>query len=209
MLAPWRARAGWGFIKASATNPRSPCGDVANRQPACVHTDTHMCTQVRQLCLDRAPLSVTFAELIPSPFAFSLPLSVGSIYDILLPISRRFRFHQVSDGVRLGFLEEFGHSLTPSSYRHNTNHVSDSAHGKVSRVSRSFSFVQSLKTMSQAFILGMFDWFGRKHQETLWTLIQRALWEVMNHHEMKVFSTKELCVVLVLFPSLTASWQEK
>lgn len=93
MLALGRARGGLGFIKARALKPH---GDDAITDSPCVFTNTHICTQVRQLCLDRATLPVTFfAEVHPGslcthtfPSALSLRLSIESIYDIqILPIS--------------------------------------------------------------------------------------------------------------------------
>lgn len=56
-------RGGWEFIKDSATNPRR---DRRSTQP-CVYTNTRVRTLAGQLCLDRAPLSVTFfAEVLGS-----------------------------------------------------------------------------------------------------------------------------------------------
>lgn len=138
-----REREGAGdLLRLQPRKAMKPRGDAGNRQPVCVYTNTHMCTQVRQLCLDRAPLSVTFfAEVLPGSecshtfsSAFSPPPlpSFGSINDIhLLPISWRFRFHQVSDGAGLCFLQELDHS----SLRHNAECLSDSPHGRVSVVS--------------------------------------------------------------------------
>lgn len=62
-----REREGAGdLLRLQPRKAMKPRGDAGNRQPVCVYTNTHMCTQVRQLCLDRAPLSVTFfAEVLP------------------------------------------------------------------------------------------------------------------------------------------------
>lgn len=112
--------------------PQSPVG-MEVTDSLCVYTATHIyahrfdsCVCTEHPCLWPSLLrsSLTLcgphecASLHTFSSAPSLPLSAGSIYDIhLLPISWRFRFHQVSDEARLCFLKELGHSLTPSSYR--------------------------------------------------------------------------------------------
>lgn len=126
-----------------------PRRDGANRQLVCVHKHTYVhtgstavfgqSTVVRDLICG-GPLWLRMHanyknHFIPSPLLLASQ-SVLEVYDIhLLPISWRFRFHQVSDEARLCFLKEPGHSLTPSSYRHNTKCLSDSPHGKESVVS--------------------------------------------------------------------------
>lgn len=62
MPALWRVRVGWGGLLRP--QPQSPVGkEVTDSQCVSVCADTH--TQVRQLCLYRAPLSVTFfAEVL-------------------------------------------------------------------------------------------------------------------------------------------------
>lgn len=103
-----------GFIRAQATKPRGD-GATAHRRCVCVciYTNTHLCTQVRQLCLDRATLPVTFpaqvhqlfVRLAHSPSARRRPPE--SLEDVcavqMQSISRTFQFHQVSDegGLRL------------------------------------------------------------------------------------------------------------
>lgn len=85
MLALWRVRVSSGFIKAQATKALGD-GAVAHSPCVCVYTNTHLCTQVRQLCLDRATLPVTLSAEVHRFFthscipALSLPLRVGSMY---------------------------------------------------------------------------------------------------------------------------------
>lgn len=120
MLALWRVRVGSGFIKAQATKALGD-GAVTHSPCVCVYTNTHLCTQVRQLCLDRATLPVTFSAEVHRFFTHSyIPLRSQSpsetwkyVYEIQIQsISRRFRFHQVSDEGGLRFLKEPRHSVT-------------------------------------------------------------------------------------------------
>lgn len=133
MLALWRGRGGWGFIKRDQAAASKPRRDSGNRHSVCVYTNTHISTQVQQLCLDRAPLSMTFLVEVPAHSYECTPakritsclrlcfylLPSGLDVDVLLLhflIARDqeawFRFHQVYSEARLSFLKEPAHILT-------------------------------------------------------------------------------------------------
>lgn len=177
-----------------------------------------MWTRAGQLCLDRACLSVSFsAEVLagsyPSPLPSASPLSVGSIYDVrLLPISPGFRFHQVSDEAGLRFLQEPGHSLNfllTQTQHWPSERFATWENGLSSHASCPSSSLQTLITISQAFILDILGRSGSKPcRERASTIPENnesryfssvlpllLLWQVINHSRIKAGGTKELCVV--------------
>lgn len=86
-----------------------------------VYTNTHLCTQVGQLCLERATLPVTFSAQVHDSLcnscihlgSHSPPDSLEDVCGVQTQsMSCRFQFHQVSDEGRLHFPGEPHHSVT-------------------------------------------------------------------------------------------------